>query len=273
MRSVSYMGAENLNASIQKSEELHEKLEAAIRRISEQHAPSLFPDLEESLCFCARQGHGGRLQLEPCEFPRCPWLECRSLAAIRDALRVFQEWLRFLERLETQQHVERCAALVRFEQTRQFLIHRLVEHNGRDFSVIQQALEFARANGEVANICSEGPFADNKTLRLQKNSTGSNVKLPKGFVSLMNSSLQVMMKPLKLQKAAGVILRLGVAASGLLLALKLQGRCQTSLKVLKIMPKTNAGHRRKSQFLMNSAIGGRAQQIQSFSMDVSHGRG
>ncbi|CAN6443836.1 unnamed protein product [Victoria cruziana] len=215
----------------------------------------------------------GCLREESTGYSAYPHLETRNLMAIADALQVFEEWLRFLERLQSQQEAEKYSAIVRLEQSRQFLVKRLVEHNGRDRLVIAEALEFARGADESANLRNNESFSDRKNVHLQKKQINTTMLMMplKGFISFIISPILIMKKPVRLQKAAAAIVGFGVAAVGTLLALQLRQRNIESFKLHKMMPKGNVGSGREP--LVNSAARGRIRQTRRTHMDVLHGRG
>ncbi|XP_031504598.1 plastid division protein PDV1-like [Nymphaea colorata] len=269
------MGLHNLNSTIQKSRILREKVEDAVRDVFQQCQSSycssccLHSD-PEAMVFTA-QDQKGHLHAESTGYSACLHLEIRNLMAIGDALQVFEEWLRFLERLQSQQEVEKYSALVRLEQSRQFLVKRLVEHNGRDRPVIQEALEFARAADKSANLHPKESIPNGNNAHLQKKHTNTTMMPLRGFISFIISPILIMKKPFRLLKAAGSLVGFGVAAVGTLLALQLQQRNLESSKMHKMMLKRNVGSGRES--IINSAARGRTRQIRRTHMDVLHGRG
>ncbi|XP_075476367.1 plastid division protein PDV1-like isoform X2 [Primulina tabacum] len=67
--------------------------------------------------------------------------EAKSLYAIHNALENLEDQLEFFHMAQTQQQVERDAAIARLEQSRVVLAMRLAEHQGKKYKAIEEAQE------------------------------------------------------------------------------------------------------------------------------------
>ncbi|KAL9268176.1 Plastid division protein PDV1-like protein [Drosera capensis] len=146
------MHSDDVEATLFKIWDLHDKLSDTIHSISRAHFTkkqqchshkqrATKSDVEgNGFVYCKETSNGTTMMLELGSAVAVA--EARSLDGIRSALEVLEEQLEFFHTVQIQQRAERDAALARLEQSRIILALRLSEHHGKRYKVIDEALDF-----------------------------------------------------------------------------------------------------------------------------------
>nr|XP_043632633.1 plastid division protein PDV1 [Erigeron canadensis] len=124
--------------------------------------------------------------------------EAKSLNSIRTALENLEDQLEFFHTVQTQQRVERDAAMARLEQSRIVLALRLADHHGNKYKVIEEARAFV---GQVQNHTKFLPHENGYT-SAESYTAG---KRPNVLANVVISSLNFAKKSLKLDHLGGVL--------------------------------------------------------------------
>ncbi|ESW12997.1 hypothetical protein PHAVU_008G159100 [Phaseolus vulgaris] len=208
------MQMEEIEAILEKIWDLHDKLSDAIHSVSRSHFLTSLKTLKNSsplpnsAANAAADSSGFvfvkdfRPADDDDDSAVC---EAKSLNAIRTALENLEDQLEFFHTIQTQQRVERDAAIARLEQSRIVLAMRLTEHRGKKYKVIEEALAFI---GDVHDAgclvapdillygqpnCSAGNFATVKAKR-------SNI-----LMNIFVSSFNFVKRSLGLDHMGGIV--------------------------------------------------------------------
>ncbi|KOM48434.1 hypothetical protein LR48_Vigan07g213800 [Vigna angularis] len=142
------MQMEEIEAILEKIWDLHDKLSDAIHLVSRSHFLTSLKTLKNSsplpnsTANPAADTSGFVFVKDSAADDDSAVREAKSLNAIRTALENLEDQLEFFHTIQTQQRVERDAAIARLEQSRIVLAMRLTEHRGKKYKVIEEALAF-----------------------------------------------------------------------------------------------------------------------------------
>ncbi|MED6157376.1 hypothetical protein PIB30_022502 [Stylosanthes scabra] len=207
------MEIEEIEAILEKIWDLHDKLSDAIHSISRSHFLSSVKSLKNS-----HNIRTGNLSATATAEDRVGFVfvkdfrpeeddsalhEAKSLNAIRTALENLEDQLEFLHTIQTQQRVERDAAIARLEQSRIVLAMRLEEHKGKKYEVIEEAQAF------VGDVHDAGRLISPEILGGQPNCS-ENFVTEKGkrsnfLYSVFVSSLNFVKKSFGLDHVGGIV--------------------------------------------------------------------
>lgn len=129
--------------------------------------------------------------------------EAKSLNAIRTALENLEDQLEFFHTIQTQQRVERDAAIARLEQSRIVLAMRLAEHRGKKYKVIEEALAFVGDVHEASCLASPEVYGQpkgNAEIFVADKGKRSNI-----FMNVFISSFNFVKKSLGLDHMGGIV--------------------------------------------------------------------
>lgn len=131
---------EEVEAILEKIWDIHDKLSDAIHSVSRSH----FLTSVKTLTNNTNDDRSDFVFVKDftVDHDSAAVREAKSLNAIRTALENLEDHLEFFHTIQTQQRVERDAAIARLEQSRIVLAMRLAEHNGKKYKVIEEALAF-----------------------------------------------------------------------------------------------------------------------------------
>ncbi|XP_010914151.1 plastid division protein PDV1 [Elaeis guineensis] len=156
------MEAEEMEAVLERIWDLHDKISDAIHAISRAHflksirtlakssQDKVYPEAEIA-GGGGRRGGGGDGEGAGCfvfvkgfraENDEAAMAEAKGLNAIRTALENLEDRLEYFHTVQSQQQVERDAALARLEQSRIMLAVRLADYHGKKYKVIEDAIAF-----------------------------------------------------------------------------------------------------------------------------------
>ncbi|XP_058782654.1 plastid division protein PDV1-like [Vicia villosa] len=132
-----------------------------------------------------------------------PVREAKSLNAIRTALENLEDHKNGCNTIQTQQRVERDAAIARLEQSRIVLAMRLSEHLGKKYKVIEEALAFVGDVQDASGLISPEVFGQPKC-------TAENFVADKGkrsniLISAFVSSFNFVKKSPGLDHMGGIV--------------------------------------------------------------------
>lgn len=232
------MQMEEVEAILEKIWDLHDKLSDAIHSISRSHFLTSIKTLQNS-------PHNGNITTTTAADPAAGGggfvfvkdfrpvnnadgdgddesavREAKSLNAIRTALENLEDQLEFFHTIQTQQRVERDAAIARLEQSRIVLAMTLAEHRGKKYKVIEEALAFV---GDVHDAsCLDSP----EVLYGQPNCSSGNF-VEKGkrsniLTSVFISSFNFVRKALGLDHMGGIVGNAALVAVSMIALLHLQ---------------------------------------------------
>ncbi|KAJ9539612.1 hypothetical protein OSB04_026118 [Centaurea solstitialis] len=204
------MEMEEVEAVLEKIWDLHDKLSDAIHSISRSHFLHSVKAIRNSTDLFDRNNKkpsdddvkGGFVYVK--DFPLgeddddSAIHEAKSLNSIRTALENLEDQLEFFHTVQTQQRVERDAAIARLEQSRIVLALRLADHHGKKYKVIEEARAFVgevQNHSKFANGYSEFPPGTNRDVGKR-----SNV-----ILKVVISSLNFAKKSLKVDQLGGVL--------------------------------------------------------------------
>ncbi|TVU11693.1 hypothetical protein EJB05_45295, partial [Eragrostis curvula] len=151
--------------------------------------------------------------------------EARSLHAIRSALEDLEDHLEFLHTVQSQQRAERDAAIARLEQSRLVLAMRLSEHQGKQYRVIDEALEF------LGDVSDKSRFISPEDVRATHSRSEDNAEESMGngsriMANVLSCSLSLAKNSFRLDKIGGALGNAAVFAVSMLAFLQLH---QTAL--------------------------------------------
>ncbi|KAI4337939.1 hypothetical protein L6164_016301 [Bauhinia variegata] len=207
------MEIEETEAILEKIWDLHDKLSDAIHSISRTHFLNSIKTLKNSDKNKTSRDVGdddnraGFVFVKDCrlDYDDSAVQEAKSLDAIRTALENLEDQLEFFHTIQTQQRVERDAAIAQLEQSRIVLSRRLAEHHGKKYKVIEEALAF------VGDVHNTGRFVSPENLYGQPcNPSGGNFMTDNGkrsniLVNVLLSSFNFVKKSLGLDSMGGVV--------------------------------------------------------------------
>ncbi|KAF1898451.1 hypothetical protein Lal_00042145 [Lupinus albus] len=211
-----HMEIEEIELVLENIWDLHDKLSDAIHSISRSHFLSSIKTLKNShnILAAAADGGGGAAEnhggfvfvkdFRP-DDDESAIHEAKSLNAIRTALENLEDQLEFFHTIQTQQRVERDAAIARLEQSRVVLAMRLAEHQGKKYKVIEEALAF------VGDVHDANCLVSPETLYGQPNCRGAeNFAIEKGkgsniLINVFLSSINFVKKSLALDHMGGMV--------------------------------------------------------------------
>lgn len=210
------MEMEEVEAVLEKIWDLHDKLSDAIHSISRSHFLHSVKAIRNSNDLFHRTTgtnkkasdddvKGGFVYVK--DFPLgeddddSAIHEAKSLNSIRTALENLEDQLEFFHTVQTQQRVERDAAIARLEQSRIVLALRLADHHGKKYKVIEEARAFV---GEVQNhskfVSVENGYAEFPSGTNRDVGKRSNI-----LVKVVISSFNFAKKSLKVEHLGGVL--------------------------------------------------------------------
>ncbi|XP_015971628.1 plastid division protein PDV1 [Arachis duranensis] len=214
------MEIEEIEAILEKIWDLHDKLSDAIHSISRSHFLSSVKSLKNShnIRTCNLSASAAAADDSATAEDRVGFVfvkdfrpedddsalhEAKSLNAIRTALENLEDQLEFLHTIQTQQRVERDAAIARLEQSRIVLAMRLAEHHGKKYEVIEEAQAF------VGDVHDAGRFVSPKILCGQPNCSENFVtekrKNSNFFYNVFVSSFNFVKKSFGLDHMGGIV--------------------------------------------------------------------
>ncbi|KAG1346467.1 plastid division protein PDV1 [Cocos nucifera] len=162
------MEAEEMEAVLERIWDLHDKMSDAIHAISRAHflksIRTLAKSSQDKVYPEAEVAGGGGNGGGDGEGAGCfvfvkgfrtandeaAMAEAKGLNAIRTALENLEDRLEYFHTVQSQQQVERDAALARLEQSRIMLAVRLADYHGKKYKVIEDAIAFV---GNVHDTC------------------------------------------------------------------------------------------------------------------------
>lgn len=231
---------EEIEAMLETIWDLHDKVSDAIHAISRAHylksVKALSQPAQEKKPPAAAGGDGeGKcgfvfIKHFRTEEDEAAMAEARSLNAIRTALEHLEDQLEFFHTVQSQQQVERDAAIARLEQSRIVLAMRLADYQGHKYKVIKEAMEF------VGDVHDTGHCVSPENLyEMLKNQSGDNLENHGGkrssvLMRMLISSLALAKKSFKLGNIGCVLGNAAVFALSMLALLQLHQvafRCQT----------------------------------------------
>nr|KYP72118.1 hypothetical protein KK1_004700 [Cajanus cajan] len=203
------MQMEEIEAILEKIWDIHDKLSDAIHSISRSHFLTSVKTLKNSSNASNRAGFVFVKDFAPPAAPAAAssagddddddaLREAKSLNAIRTALENLEDQLEFFHTIQTQQRVERDAAIARLEQSRIVLAMRLAEHRGKKYKVIEEALAFV-GDVHVAPDILYGQPNCSKNFVTDK-AKGSNI-----LINIFVSSFNFVKKTLGLDHMGGIV--------------------------------------------------------------------
>ncbi|KAK7255768.1 hypothetical protein RIF29_29187 [Crotalaria pallida] len=206
------MEIEEIEVVLEKIWDLHDKLSDAIHSISRSHFLTSVKTLKNSPpvpfpAAAAADNRGGFVLVKDFRSDEDDSAvhEAKSLNAIRTALENLEDQLEFFHTIQTQQRVERDAAIARLEQSRIVLVMKLAEHHGKKYKVIEEALAF------VGDVHDAGGLVSPETLYGQPNcSAAENFVTKKGtgsnmIINVFLSSVNFVKKSLGLDHMGGIV--------------------------------------------------------------------
>ncbi|WJX16616.1 hypothetical protein P8452_06621 [Trifolium repens] len=224
------MQMEEVEAILEKIWDLHDKLSDAIHSISRSHFLTSIKTLTNS---SHNQNDTVATQTTPDgngfvfvkEFrPQCDEVddavhEAKSLNAIRTALENLEDQLEFFHTIQTQQRVERDAAIARLEQSRIVLAMRLTEHRGKKYKVIEEALAFV---GDVQDAsCLGSPKVYGQPKCTAENFVANKGKRSNFLINVFVSSFNFVKKTLGLDHMGGIVGNAALVAVSMIALLQL----------------------------------------------------
>ncbi|XP_027338734.1 plastid division protein PDV1 [Abrus precatorius] len=205
------MQMEEIEAILEKIWDLHDKLSDAIHSISRSHFLTSVKTLKNSShihntnSVDDRSGFVFVKDFRPVDDDDDSAVrEAKSLNAIRTALENLEDQLEFFHTIQTQQRVERDAAIARLEQSRIVLAMRLAEHRGKKYKVIEEALAF------VGNVHDASCLVAPEILYGQPNGSAENFVTQKAKrsnirINVFVSSFNFVKKALGLDHMGGIV--------------------------------------------------------------------
>ncbi|TKY56007.1 Plastid division protein PDV1 [Spatholobus suberectus] len=205
------MQMEEIEAILEKIWDLHDKLSDAIHSISRSHFLTSVKTLKNSSHLPNanpaddRSGFVLVKDFRPAEDDDDSAVrEAKSLNAIRTALESLEDQLEFFHTIQTQQRVERDAAIARLEQSRIVLAMRLAEHRGKKYKVIEEALAFV---GDVHDAsCLVAPdILYGQNCSASENFVTEKAKRSNILINIFVSSFNFVKKSLGLDHMGGIV--------------------------------------------------------------------
>ncbi|KAL4347425.1 hypothetical protein GQ457_17G024510 [Hibiscus cannabinus] len=195
--------------------------------------------------------------------------EAKSLNAIRTALENLEDQLEFFHTVQTQQRVERDAAIARLEQSRIILALRLAEHHGKKYKVIDEALAF------VGDVHDASRYVSPENLYCTPNSpSGANLASQEGkrsdtVIKVLVSSFNHAKKSLKFDHMGGMLTNAAIFAVSMIAMMHMQRIALSEHSGRQ--EDTNINNRRNLR--MNSQLEGSSSHDHSSHLDVYLARG
>lgn len=146
--------------------------------------------------------------------------EAKSLNAIRTALENLEDQLEYFHTIQTQQRVERDAAIARLEQSRLVLAMRLAEHRGKKYKVIEEALAFVGDVHDASGLVSPEVFGQPKCT--DENFVAEKGKRSNILINVFVSSFNFVKKSLGLDHMGGIVGNAALVAVSMIALLQLQ---------------------------------------------------
>ncbi|XP_010261484.1 PREDICTED: uncharacterized protein LOC104600305 [Nelumbo nucifera] len=238
--------------------ELHENLQTLIERAWTLH-DRITDEIENSCTslrgFCSQHGYYGGLAVA-----EAPVVVKQKLIATRDALKVVENMLMFLQRLQSRQKEDRRVAFTRLEESRLSLIKRATEHPGKPLDVIQEMLAlFGDENSTFHwNTITSSTRKGKPTVE--------RCETRSGIASYFISWVHILLNPWKWKKAARFGVRFLFLTTTILWITRLH---QTRQQV-------SCSWKKRDYFIADSAEMKKwvsYQEISNRPLDVFHGRG
>ncbi|RDX93015.1 Plastid division protein PDV1, partial [Mucuna pruriens] len=132
-------------------------------------------------------------------------LEAKSLNAIRSALENLEDQLEFFHTIQTQQRVERDAAIARLEQSRIVLAMRLAEHRGKNYKVIEEALAFVGDVHDKSCLVAPDILYGQPNCSSAENFVTEKAKRSNILINIFVSSFNFVKKSLGLDHMGGIV--------------------------------------------------------------------
>ncbi|XP_074281767.1 plastid division protein PDV1-like isoform X2 [Silene latifolia] len=202
------MEIEEVEATLEKIWDLHDKLSDAIHSISKTHFINSTKSLKNPHFNCNNNvddnNNNGFVFMKDSS----AIFEAKSLNSIRSALENLEDQLEFFH---VQQRAERDAALARLEQCRLVLALRLAEHHGKKYKVIDEAINFV---GDASCFIHPSAPTEHST---QQSRVRSNL-----LVRILLSGFNTAKKTLQPDKMGAVLGNAAVFALSMLALLQLQ---------------------------------------------------
>ncbi|KAK8521231.1 hypothetical protein V6N13_077348 [Hibiscus sabdariffa] len=225
------MEIEEIEAVLEKIWDLHDKLSDAIHSISRAHFLNSIKALRNSdkkkLFNDVVVGNDNRTGFVFVKDFRIDdgdsaIQEAKSLNAIRTALENLEDQLEFFHTVQTQQRVERDAAIAQLEQSRIILALRLAEHHGKKYKVIDEALAF------VGDVHDASRYVSPENLYCTPNSpSGANLASQEGkrsdtLIKVLVSSFNYAKKSLKFDHMGGILTNAAIFAASMIAMMHMQ---------------------------------------------------
>ncbi|KAI3888476.1 hypothetical protein MKX03_015106 [Papaver bracteatum] len=280
------MEIEEIEAVLEKIWDLHDKLSDAIHSISRSHFLNSIKTLKKSDdVYFARDNNekkkptnnhnsNGNEERNGFVFMKeyrlvddAAIAEAKSLNAIRAALENLEDQLEFFHTVQTQQRVERDAAIARLEQSRVVLAMRLADHHGKQYRVIEEALAFVGGvHDSTRFVTPENLFGS------PKSQSGENLVNHEGkcssIVLRMLSSFVFVKKSLKLDQMGGILSSAALVAGSMLALLHLHQvnfKNNFSVEIPQAQDVFSYGKRSSKKLSgENSSSNGRARDLDVF---------
>ncbi|GAV66236.1 hypothetical protein CFOL_v3_09746 [Cephalotus follicularis] len=206
------MELDEIEATLEKIWDLHDKLSDAIHSISRTHflnsiktpkkspKQKLFNDVVED-------NRAGFVFVKDfrVEDSDSAIQEAKSLNAIRSALENLEDQLEYFHTVQAHQRVERDAAIARLEQSRIVLAMRLTEHHGKNYKVIEEALAFVGDGQDSSQFVSPENLYGSPSSPSGKNFVAREGKRPNLLIRFLISSLNFAKTSLKLDNVGGIL--------------------------------------------------------------------
>ncbi|XP_027938677.1 plastid division protein PDV1 [Vigna unguiculata] len=208
------MQMEEIEAILEKIWDLHDKLSDAIHSVSRSHFLTSLKTLKNSsplpnsAANAAADSSGFVFvkDFRPADDDDDSAVrEAKSLNAIRTALENLEDQLEFFHTIQTQQRVERDAAIARLEQSRIVLAMRLTEHRGKKYKVIEEALAFIGDVHDTSCIVAPDIFLYGQPNCSAENFATVKVKRSNTLINIFVSSFNFVKRSLGLDHMGGIV--------------------------------------------------------------------
>ncbi|XP_061355189.1 plastid division protein PDV1 isoform X2 [Gastrolobium bilobum] len=209
------MQMEEIEAILEKIWDLHDKLSDAIHSISRSHFLSSIKTLrncshnQNTNTADDRAGFVFVKDFRPDDAVHgeddSSLREAKSLNSIRTALENLEDQLEFFHTIQTQQRVERDAAIARLEQSRIILAMRLAEHSGKNYKVIEEALAFVGDVHDASRLVSPEILYGQPNCSSAENFVTEKGKRSNILINVFVSSFNFVKKSLGLDHMGGIV--------------------------------------------------------------------